>query len=233
MEARNESLRVGELAGQDYRKADVFQRYGIDFCCGGGQTLAEAASRAGISEGELRSALDAVELGGKRPELDFASWTTEQLIVEIVDTHHRYVREALPVLVEYGRKVAGHHGEKHPELLELEMAIKDEARDLLEHLKMEEQVLFPAIGRLAGPAEGESDLVRRSIERMIGEHSMSGESLVAIRQLTNNYTPPEGACNSYRFLFAKLKEFDLLLQQHIHLENNILSSRVLAELSGQ
>jgi regulator of cell morphogenesis and NO signaling len=236
MSIEKDSLLVGELAAQDYRKADVFQKYGIDFCCGGGQTMSEAAHKAGISEGELRSSLEAAELGRRSPELDFGSWTTGRLIGEIVGTHHRYVREALPVLLEYGRKVAGHHGDAHPELRQLDMAIRSEAQDLVEHLEKEELVLFPAIGRLEEARDGASAanifFVRHAIEHMMEEHTSTGGSLQLFRQLTNDFTPPDGACNSYRFLYAKLKEFDLMLQQHIHMENNILSPRALALLAA-
>ncbi|WP_431210048.1 iron-sulfur cluster repair di-iron protein [Puia sp. P3] len=222
----NETCLVGELAAQDYRKADVFQKYGIDFCCGGGQTLAEAARLAGISEGELRSALEAAELEGASSLPDLSRWTTDRLIDEIVDTHHRYVREVLPVLLAYGRKIAGHHGDVHPELRQLDMAIRSEAQDLLEHLDKEEGVLFPGIRRLTDAGGGASDVnlnfVRHAIEQLEEEHTGSGKALGLFRQLTNNYTPPQDACNSYCFLYAKLKEFDLSLQQHIHLENNIL-----------
>jgi len=231
----NETSLVGELAARDFRMADVFQKYGIDFCCGGGQTLAEAARRAGISEGELRSALDAAVLGGKLPEYDFARWSTEQLIDDIVGTHHRYVREVMPVLLAYGTKVAGHHGDAHPELRQLDTAIRSEMHDLLEHLEKEELVLFPAIMRLEEVRRGAGTtnifFIRQAIQQVMNEHIHSGENLGLFRQLSNDYTPPEEACNSYRFLYAKLMEFDQLLQQHIHLENNILFPRALAMLA--
>src|SRR5579872_1868578 len=90
------ALTVGELAAKDYRKADVFRKYGIDFCCGGGQTLAEAARKAGIAEGELLSALQLSNLDDLRPEQDYANWSFEKLTDHIVSTHHRYIREAAP-----------------------------------------------------------------------------------------------------------------------------------------
>jgi len=239
METKLENLTVGEIAGQDHRKAEIFRKYGIDFCCGGGQSLEEAARRANISEGELRSALKLAEVSGDPAGFDPGSKTIPELIAIIIHDHHRYVRDTLPLLLEYGRKVAGHHGEKCPELRPLEQRIRYEAQDLTSHLDKEEKVLFPALIALGEesetPPQGPNRLrfIDRCIERMLGEHQHSGESLEEFRRLTCNYTPPAGACNSFRFLYEKLKEFDADLQQHIHLENNILFPKALDLLKIQ
>lgn len=226
---RNDNTTVGEYAGQDYRKADVFRKFGIDFCCGGGQTISQAAAQGGITEEELWKALEEAELLAKRPGSDLGVLSPDLLVEHIKNTHHRYVREALPVLWEFAQKVAGHHGDNHPQLIELRTAVLHEAEDLLDHLDKEEQVLFPAIKQLAA---GERNLgfVESAVANMMKEHSSSGESLEEWRRLTNNYTAPAGSCNSFRFLFEKLREFDNDLQQHIHLENNILFPKALAML---
>jgi regulator of cell morphogenesis and NO signaling len=255
------TVTVGELAGKDIRKMEVFRRFGIDFCCGGGQTLTEACRLAGITEGELQSALRLAELETAEPDQDYGSWDLAKLADHIVDFHHRYVRESLPVLLEYSHRVAAHHGERHPELLELETRVRTEAMDLAGHMDIEEKVLFPAIRQLT---KGESSacavggqalaseegsacsiggqaapglpgqraaFIRTAIRRMLQDHVSSGESLDGFRKMTHNYTAPEGACNSYRFLYDKLREFDTDLQKHIHLENNILFPKTLA-ISG-
>jgi len=238
METKNGLLSVGAIAARDYRKAEIFQKYGIDYCCGGGITLEEAAKNAGVALGELVSALDAVEFAGQQAEIDYMRWSPVKLADYIEKKHHRYVRESLQVLMEYGRKVAGHHGEKHPELIELDLAIRAEAHDLLTHIEREELVLFPAIRRLvaissgaAGGAAvhiGQLKFVKQAIAKMQAEHTSSGDSFEKIRQLTNHYQAPEEACNSYRYLYEKLKEFDEDLRMHIHLENNILFPAALS-----
>ena len=236
METKLESVSVGAIAAADYRKAEVFQKYGIDYCCSGGRTLAEAAKQAGISEGELRSALDTAVLGEKAAQLaDFNSWTPIRLIEHILHTHHQYVRETLPILLEYGRKLAAHHGDRYPELIELDLTIRAEAQDLLSHLEKEERVLFPAIQHLSDPVNPSAanlGFIKHAIDQMAAEHSHSGGNLETIRRITNNYRLPEGACQSQGYLYAKLKEFDTDLQQHIHLENNILFPASLSLLQS-
>ena len=227
---------VGELAGQDYRKADVFRKFGIDFCCGGRQTLQEACRIAHVSEGELRSALDLAEVHGQNDRGDFKQWPTDQLADYIVRRHHGYIRETAPILIEYARKVAAHHGPAHPELVDLELRVRQSLLDLLGHMDREEKVLFPAVQRLVEtPAHACADnlqFIRHAILQMENEHGISGEDLEGFRDLSHDYTVPPDACNSYRFLYEKLREFDADLQQHIHLENNILFPRAISLLDG-
>lgn len=223
---RNNVITVGEMAGNDYRMADVFRGFGIDFCCGGGQTIAQAATQGGITEEELWKALETAEAKAKQPGNDLSVLAPELLIEHILNTHHKYVKEVLPVIWQFGQKVAGHHGDTHPELIDLRAAILHEAEDLLDHLEKEEQILFPAIKQLVAGDKGIPN-IKGTVEAMMKEHGSSGESLEEWRRLTNDYQVPEGACNSYRFLFEKLREFDTDLRQHIHLENNILFPRAL------
>jgi regulator of cell morphogenesis and NO signaling len=235
METNFRSTTVGAIAATDYRKAEVFQKYRIDYCCGGDQSLAEAAKQAGVSEGELLSALDTAVLGGTPRQSNFNSWTPLRLVDHILKTHHQYVRETLPVLVEYGRKLAAHHGDRYPELIELDLTIRAEAQDLLAHMEKEELVLFPAIRHLADPSSSDPStanlgFVKHAIDQLSIEHSHSGGNLEKIRRLTNGYQVPDGACRSQNYLYAKLKEFDADLQQHIHLENNILFPAALSLL---
>lgn len=224
---RNNVITVGEMAGKDYRMADVFRGFGIDFCCGGGQTIAQAAAQGGITEEVLWKALETAESKDKQAGNDLSVLSPALLVEHILGTHHKYVKEALPVIWQFGQKVAEHHGDTHPELIDLRAAILREAEDLLDHLEKEEQILFPAIKQLAAGEKG-LPYIRGTVEVMMKEHSSSGESLEEWRRLTNDYQVPEGACNSYRFLYEKLQEFDTDLRQHIHLENNILFPKALA-----
>lgn len=234
------SVTVGEIAGKDFHKAEVFQQFGIDICCGGGQTLTEACHKAGISEGELLSALQLAEIQPQTDKTAYARWDPDRLADHIVNTHHRYVRDNTPVLLEFARKVAGHHGKDHPELIKLEEGVRHFLFELGNHMEKEEKVLFPAIRHLAsfGPAgapehKAEFQFIRRAVQQMQEEHTASGEDLGLFRTLTGNYSLPAGACNSYKFLFEKLKEFEKDLHKHIHLENNILFPRAILLLEKE
>ena len=218
---------VGEIAASDVRKAEVFRKMGIDFCCGGKQTLKEAARQAGITEAQLEEALEKAPAGRTAsPQHDFAGWDPVFLADYIYNVHHRYIREAAPILEGLAIKVAGRHGAQHPELIPLSKGIRDLLQHLLAHLEKEENILFPAIRRKA--AGGSSPIVISAPIRMMEkEHQEAGDELRQFRQLTRDFTLPSDACNSYTYLFEKIKEFEEDLFQHIHLENNILFPKAL------
>lgn len=236
---KNGGQTVGKIAANDYRKAEVFMKLGIDFCCKGNQTLEQACKQANISEAELRSTLDLVSFSRPDPSMDFSTREPDFLIDYIIDIHHKYVKDNIPVIRNYAQKVAGHHGKAHPELSELEKQIGPFLKDLSTHMLKEEKILFPAIKELVAlqrqpGASGRPVLpfIRQAVGMMQSEHEQSGEDLSLLRKITNNYILPEGACNSYKFLFEKLKEFETDLFRHIHLENNILFPKAIALLEG-
>lgn len=217
---------VGEIAAKDIRKAEVFKRMGIDFCCGGNKTLKEVSLEAGVNEEALKYALQSVEKNTLPPSIDYNKWDPGFLADYIVNTHHRYVKDNAELIYNLAAKVAQHHGENHPELISLVQKLALFFQDLLTHLGKEESVLFPAI-KEAVSAGGNKDFIRQPIIMMQREHALSGEDLTYFRKITDNYRLPEDACNSYRYLFEKMKEFEDDLHQHIHLENNILFPKAL------
>lgn len=220
-----DQITVADIAAADYRKAEVFGKYGIDFCCGGNITLKEAAAQVNITEETLIAALEAATLNTPfQPAKNFIDQTADELIDYIVSRHHRYVKENIPVIEQLVTKVAKVHGGEQPGLQELEAGTLAFLKDLQLHLHKEEHILFPAILQLEKePYEtSRRGLVLSAVKVMRAEHASSGEELHAFRLLTNNYTLPESACNTYAFLFNKMKEFEADLLVHIHLENNIL-----------
>ena len=214
------AITVGELAASDAHITEVFTRLGIDFCCGGKLTVAEACRQAGLTETELASALRTAAESpsaiapGAALNHDFRKWDAPFLADYIVNIHHRYIRESAPAIETLVFKVAGVHGRQHPELVLMANEVGGFLEEMLGHLDEEEKVLFPAIKR------GED--IGEIITRMEDEHSSAGLQLRRFRQLTGDYTLPDDACNSYRLLFEKMKEFESDLFQHVHLENNIL-----------
>jgi|SRR6185437_8809931 len=227
---RNEGAEtIGEIAAKDARKADVFKRMGIDFCCGGNQTLKEAGEQAGISEEQLQIALEQADKSSPTASTDFNNWELDLLVDHIIDTHHRYIKENAGIMNNLAQKVAQRHGAHHPEVQTLARGLPHFLQEMLNHMSREEQLLFPAIKELAAKDRDKkveltwpAGLIAESIRVMQTEHKISGDELKFFRKITHDYSVPEDACNSYTYLFEKLKEFEADLLQHIHVENNIL-----------
>jgi regulator of cell morphogenesis and NO signaling len=225
---RGSERTVGEVVSEDYRRAAVFQRYGIDFCCGGRQTLRAACEGAGVEYETVTRALreadarDAASDGLSDPR----SWELSALAEHIVREHHGYVRDTLPVLRQFTTKVAHVHGARHDELLEVRALVGELALELERHMEEEETVLFPQVAALTSPSDT-ADLpdTLRSLE---DDHELAGAHMARIRELTGGFRPPTDACATYRATYAKLEEFEADLHRHVHLENNILFPRARA-----
>lgn len=231
----NELLKskVGELVAKDYRKATVFKKYGIDFCCGGGRTVEEACAKKGIDSNKLLQELIDVEKAEEKAE-NFDEWTLSALIDYIVRKHHKYIEENIGPVMEFAGKVAKVHGNANPEVVEINELFKKMAEELVVHMRKEELMLFPYIKNLEkAVVEGLEKpvaifgTVRNPIEVMIKDHDDSGEIMEKINRLSNGYQPPAHACNTYRVLYAKLNEFENKLHEHVHLENNILFPKAI------
>lgn len=228
---------LGEIAVKDLRKAQVFKKYGLDFCCGGKKTVKEACAEKGIDvtrvEQELQQADKIVSTTSARP-LPYNEWSLDFLADYISNTHHSYVRKMLPDLRSYSVKVSNVHGDQHPELLTVRQLTEAICDELSTHMIKEETVLFPYIKQLVASKTtgnkmqyGHFNSVKTPIDMMEHEHEYVGKSLEKIRELTNNYSLPEDACASYAFLFKSLEEFENDLHIHVHLENNILFPKAL------
>lgn len=235
-EGENEET-LGEIAVKDLRKAEVFKKYGLDFCCGGKKTVKEACAEKGIDvtkvEQELQQADKIVSTSTNRP-LPYNDWGLDFLADYITNTHHSYVKKTIPDLRAYATKVASVHGAQHPELLQVNKLTQQVCDELSSHMVKEETVLFPYIKKLfAASIDGSVaqsaifDSVKTPIDAMEHEHEFVGNALDQIRAITNNYSLPEDACASYAFLFKNLDEFENDLHIHVHLENNILFPKAL------
>lgn len=223
---------VGEMVRENIKSAHVFKKFNIDFCCGGGITIEKACARNNVDVKELEQAL--LDLSSTGRQYDYKSWNLSFLISHIVQIHHKYVVENLPVLESYSEKVAQVHGLNYPEVIPIYKEILFIKSELLSHLEKEEKALFPLISRLL-IAKNNNDYeaqinISSAISQMFNEHEEAGSSLKRISELTNNYTPPPGACNTFKALYHLLEEFENDLHLHIHLENNILFPKAL-ELS--
>jgi regulator of cell morphogenesis and NO signaling len=224
---------VGELAAQDYRKVEVFKKHGVDFCCGGKKSLSKVCKEKGINQAELEKELHLAETSGKLPSQDFGSWELGFLADYIVQTHHKYVIRAMPLIFEYTQKVSKVHGHQHPEAVEAAALFVQVIDELNRHMMKEENVLFPYIkqlseSKISGKASQPSfGTVKNPVRMMEHEHDVVGKLMEKIRKITVNYSVPADACNSFRYAYAKLQEFEEDLHQHIHLENNILFPKAI------
>jgi regulator of cell morphogenesis and NO signaling len=235
--------RIADIATAKPATIKVFQRYNIDFCCGGKRPLAEACQERHMTFGELRFALEAAEAAG-RPDLPSAEAPLQELVRFIVDHYHADLREELPRLGQMAAKVLNVHGGRHPEVIPaLEATFRALREELEMHMMKEERVLFPYVVRLEEMAAAGRTLPTSpfgSIDAPIGamehEHDDAGRALARMRELTRGYRPPEGACNTFRGLYHGLEQLETALHEHIHLENNVLfprAARLERELMGR
>jgi regulator of cell morphogenesis and NO signaling len=219
---------VADLVSENIKTAKVFKKHGIDFCCGGGVSVAKACEKNQIDLAIIENELLLInkELSNK---VDYNSWDLDVLIDHIIKTHHSYVEESTPLIIQYSDKVASVHGDEHPEVIEINKLFHQVADELIPHLKKEELMLFPYVNRLVDAKAGRTTVpsapfgsVNNPIQVMNIEHEGAGDVFKEIAKLSNNYTPPEGACNTFKALYDALDEFEQDLHLHIHLENNIV-----------
>lgn len=223
---------VGQWVAENPGAARVFEKAGIDYCCGGQRSLDEACSQAGVPVEQVREWLE--QASAAPGERDWTAASQSELVGHIVSRHHAYVRQELPRLQALIAKVNGVHGKNHPELAQMGRVWAEINQEMTMHMMKEESILFPYIVELEQAAQGRGPqpvcmfgTVQNPVRMMMMEHDSAGASLRALRELSNGYTLPAEACTSYRVLYEALAAFEADLHQHIHLENNILFLRAV------
>ncbi len=221
---------VAQIVTQNIKSADVFKKHGIDFCCGGNVSVAKACARKGVDLQTFELELDQA-LSTATTAHNYATWDLGFLVDFIENTHHIYVRENVEIMLQYTNRVAEVHAELHPEVVRINELTHSLVAELMPHMQKEEQILFPFIKKLLQlKKEGKNvskKFVQSPINVMHMEHENAGDIVKEIASLSKNFTLPEGACNTYRAMYAKLEEFQNDLFQHIHLENNILFPKAI------
>jgi regulator of cell morphogenesis and NO signaling len=214
------SATVGQIVSDNPAAARVFESHGIDYCCGGSVSLADACARRRLGLEQVIREINAAA-AAPQDEPDWAQASMTHLADHIERRHHDFLRAELPRLAGLTRKVAAVHGDAHPELREVAEVFASLAAEMFDHMKKEELVLFPVLRSMergVAPPMG----LARPIACMVREHEDAGAALAKLRGLTGNYAPPPGACATYTAMLEGLRRLEEDLHLHVHKENNIL-----------
>lgn len=209
----------------------VLEQFGIDYCCGGRHTLAQACNSRNQSIALVLEELEHKGQDGTAPKLQWQTAPLPELIDHIVQTHHTFAREQLALIQELASKVERRHGTAHPEVYKVNELLASISAELTHHFFCEENVLFPYIRQLyqkQASAYPMFDTIQQPIEQMMKEHDQAGDELRVLREITNHYQTPADACTTYRALYRAMEDLERDLHHHIHLENNILFPRALS-----
>lgn len=223
---------VAQLAVSYPGAVNVFTRYNIDYCCGGHRSLEEACHRIGLDPERIRQEIFTSSQKENSSHLHPENWSSGFLIDFIVQNHHNYVKNTIPEIIQLLDKVCAAHGHERVELLNIRERFLCLSEELMQHMEKEEVIVFPAIKRLESSRHEDHPLVHAlqpPLLSMEHEHITAGDLIKHIRFLSENYSPPEFACPTFKITYQRLSEFDNDLMRHIHMENNILFPRVKDE----
>ena len=228
MTALDIHAQVGQVVAERPARSRVFEHHGIDYCCGGKVTLEDVCRNKGIDPATVIAELEAVDAKNATDGVNPADMTMTELAEHIVLTHHAYLHEELPRLSALIDKVAAVHGAKYAWLENVRATFADLVAELVPHMMKEERILFPMIRELDHAVAAPSfhcGSVKNPIRAMEQEHDGAGRALRLLRALTGDFTPPEGACNSFRAMLDGLAALETDMHQHIAKENNVLFVR--------
>ena len=225
------STPVGEIVARFPSTSRIFDRAGVDFCCGGKRPLGEACTAKGLPADRLLAELEAeLAAAGDEPDASLADAPLPALARYIVERFHVPLREELPRLGRMAERVLEAHGRAHPEVVpELVQIFRAFRPELEEHMAKEEATLFPAIEALeVSTAAGGAPPIGELVAALEGEHDGAGAALTRLRELTGGFAPPAGACNTFRALYDGLARLESEMHLHVHLENSVLFPRAVA-----
>jgi len=221
---------IGEIVAANPALSRIFEEAGIDYCCGGKRSIAEACRSKGLDPQRILGRLESAAAERRVEGLDPMTLSLTELADHIVATHHQYLRDELPRLDMLTAKVARVHGPDDERLVALREVFCGFADEIGAHMMKEEQILFPAIRQLDSDGDGKASHcggIAAPIRVMEQEHDGAGAALERMSELTERYTPPAHACNTYRAMLDALRELQEDMHQHVHKENNILFPRAL------
>ena len=222
-------MTLSEIVNKDFRTAQIFEKYNLDFCCKGNKSLSEACYEKGLKSENVFSDLQNINHSKSRNSIRFDEWELDFLIDYIINNHHHYIRNITPLISDLSAKVISAHGKHYPETIQIAEIISALSKDLMQHLMKEEQILFPYIKNLVKVKINKSKFeppyfssIANPIRMMEAEHTAAGDEMYEIRNLSKNYLIPKDACNTFKVFYRELKEFEEDLHKHVYLENTIL-----------
>lgn len=232
---------VRDYAIETPQTIPVFEKLGIDYCCGGNRPLDEACAAANANLDQVLKAIEAAIAEPARPsDRELRSGSLAELISHIVRTHHVFVRTQVPEIESLIEKVHAKHGANHPELAKIRTVYHGLGEELMAHLMKEENILFPYVERMEESVIAHDPIlpppfgtVANPVRMMEHEHDNAGIALKILREASQNFTPPPDACTSFQALYTALANFEKDLHQHIHLENNVLFPRAVEMETGK
>lgn len=226
-----ETTFVRDIVNDTPKTSDIFKKHRIDFCCGGARPLNEAAEERGVNVEQLIEELKIIYDKDDHGEDDIKKWLEADsldLVDHIINKYHRSLEEELPLLTPYVTKVAKVHGGNHSHLLRVQELFKELKNELLEHTKKEETTVFPMLLSLKEVEDAnEKAAIVDHILELEKEHDHAGAILHELRVITNDFTPPEEACGTFRLVYKRLEMLEGDTFIHVHLENNVLFPRFL------
>ncbi len=223
------SQTLASIVNDHYQAAPFFEKFHLDFCCKGKQTLASACEQKGLDVYQVVHDLEELIEGTQKQHVVFAEMKAAQLIQYILIQHHFFVKQTVPQLLGFLEKINHKHGDRFPYMSGVLTLFRELSFELLSHMEKEEKILFPAIVSL----EADRKMVipfKQVIERMLTEHDEAGALMEQMRELTLDYTPPENACTTFQLTLTMLKDFEANLHKHVHLENNILFPMAMKQM---
>lgn len=215
------------------KASDLFKQWRIDFCCNGNHPLADVFAEENHDPQVVLDELNTAYAAWSEEDPEKVDWDNMpygELVDHIIYKHHAYLKEELPALGEFVTKIFRVHGGSHLHLKELHRLYNAFKTEMEEHMLLEETDVFPLIKEFG--ENPNTALLEHIIEANGGledDHQEAGDLLKQIRLITDDFTPPEDACNSYRITYSRLKEMESDTFQHVHLENNILFKNLAQE----
>lgn len=233
----DKDMSVHDIVTKDYRTAEIFRKYDLEFCCGGKLPLQVACDNKGLDADRVLNDLNLVtrDVRISSADIDFNDWDIDFITDYIVNVHHQTIRKSLPQLKAHLDQFAEGHKKKYAYVEELQRSVNQFSKSVLVHMEQEEEIIFPYIKQIAHAYHSRASyasLLVRTLRKPVDdimqhEHDVTARMLRHWRELTNNYTPPQHACLSHQVVFKKFKEVDNDLVQHLHLENEILFPKAI------
>ncbi len=221
---------IGGIVASLPRASKLMKAYKIDYCCGGNRPLSAVLHDHRIDQWDFLLQLNQIREEASASAGQYADWrpaASSELIDHIVDTHHAYLLNELPLLSEFVTKLLRVHRQAHPELAKLHTLFHRLKMELEQHLITEEVMVFPLIRKAEQTGSGE-DIAKAAatIDELEADHSAVGGLLREIRELTADYTLPADACRTYALTYQMFEEMEADIFEHVHKENNVLFPRL-------